>query len=166
VVIHLSEREKVAQEAEQDLEGLKKAELMRERTGEIFHGLITGVQSYGLFVEIEELLVEDWFTSVLSKMTGTSTDRVSKPLWGARTASSTVWAIALRFRSRAWTTTVSKSTCWQSAAAAKPPKTCLKIWLRKTAATQTLLKSREDLMSEDETDEQITSEAEFDELPE
>lgn len=58
VVVHLGEREKIAQEAEQDLEGLKKAELMRERTGEIFHGLITGVQSYGLFVEIEELLVE------------------------------------------------------------------------------------------------------------
>ncbi len=58
IVIHLSEREKVALEAENDLEGLKKAELMRERTGEIFHGLITGVQSYGLFVEIEELLVE------------------------------------------------------------------------------------------------------------
>ncbi|MBM0740477.1 VacB/RNase II family 3'-5' exoribonuclease [Phormidium sp. CLA17] len=58
VVIHLTERERIAQEAEQDLEGLKKAELMRERTGEIFHGLITGVQSYGLFVEIEELLVE------------------------------------------------------------------------------------------------------------
>jgi ribonuclease R len=58
VVVHLTERERVAQEAEQDLEGLKKAELMRERTGEIFHGLITGVQSYGLFVEIEELLVE------------------------------------------------------------------------------------------------------------
>lgn len=58
VVVHLSEREKIAQEAENDLEGLKKAELMRERTGEIFHGLITGVQSYGLFVEIEELLVE------------------------------------------------------------------------------------------------------------
>jgi ribonuclease R len=58
VVVHLTEREKLAQEAEQDLEGLKKAELMKERTGEIFHGLITGVQSYGLFVEIEELLVE------------------------------------------------------------------------------------------------------------
>ncbi len=58
IVVHLTERERVAQEAEQDLEGLKKAELMRERTGEIFHGLITGVQSYGLFVEIEELLVE------------------------------------------------------------------------------------------------------------
>ncbi|NDJ16664.1 ribonuclease R family protein [Myxacorys almedinensis] len=58
VVIHLTEREKLAQDAENDLEGLKKAELMKERTGEIFHGLITGVQSYGLFVEIEELLVE------------------------------------------------------------------------------------------------------------
>jgi ribonuclease R len=58
IVVHLSDREKVAQEAEDDLEGLKKAELMRERTGEIFHGLITGVQSYGVFVEIEELLVE------------------------------------------------------------------------------------------------------------
>ncbi|MCY7321680.1 MAG: S1 RNA-binding domain-containing protein, partial [Phormidesmis sp. CAN_BIN36] len=54
----LSEREKLAQDAENDLEGLKKAELMKERTGEVFHGLITGVQSYGLFVEIEELLVE------------------------------------------------------------------------------------------------------------
>jgi len=58
IVVHLTEREKLAYEAEQDLEGLKKAELMKERTGEIFHGLITGVQSYGLFVEIEELLVE------------------------------------------------------------------------------------------------------------
>lgn len=58
IVVHLTEREKLSQEAEQDLEGLKKAELMKERTGEIFHGLITGVQSYGLFVEIEELLVE------------------------------------------------------------------------------------------------------------
>ena len=42
VVSHLSEREKVAQDAENDLEGLKKAELMRERTGEVFHGVITG----------------------------------------------------------------------------------------------------------------------------
>lgn len=58
IVVHLTERERIAQEAEQDLEGLKKAALMRERTGEVFHGLITGVQSYGLFVEIEELLVE------------------------------------------------------------------------------------------------------------
>ncbi|HEY9646788.1 MAG TPA: ribonuclease R family protein [Chroococcidiopsis sp.] len=58
VAVYLTEREKLAQEAESDLEGLKKAEFMQQHTGEVFHGLITGVQSYGFFVEIEELLVE------------------------------------------------------------------------------------------------------------
>ena len=54
----LNDREKLAGDAEKDLEGLKKAEKMKERTGQIFQGLITGVQSYGFFVEIEDLLVE------------------------------------------------------------------------------------------------------------
>lgn len=54
----LNDREKQAEEAERDLAGLKKAEQMKERTGKIFEGLITGVQSYGFFVEIEDLLVE------------------------------------------------------------------------------------------------------------
>lgn len=58
LAIHLSEREKLVLEAEEDLMGLKKAEFMKAHTGEIFHGLITGVQSYGFFVEIEDLLVE------------------------------------------------------------------------------------------------------------
>lgn len=58
IVVHLTEQEKLAQEAESDLEGLKKAEFMQQHTGKVFHGLITGVQSYGFFVEIEELLVE------------------------------------------------------------------------------------------------------------
>lgn len=58
IAVYLTEREKLAQEAEADLEGLKKAEFMQQHTGEVFHGLITGVQSYGFFVEIEELLVE------------------------------------------------------------------------------------------------------------
>ena len=54
----LNDREKQAEDAESDLTGLKKAEQMKERTGKIFEGLITGVQSYGFFVEIEDLLVE------------------------------------------------------------------------------------------------------------
>ena len=54
----LNDREKRAEDAERDLTGLKKAEQMKERTGKIFEGLITGVQSYGFFVEIEDLLVE------------------------------------------------------------------------------------------------------------
>ena len=58
LTITLTERERLAQDAESDLEGLKKAEFMKAHTGEVFHGLITGVQSYGFFVEIEELLVE------------------------------------------------------------------------------------------------------------
>jgi ribonuclease R len=58
VISHLNERSKLADDAERDLEGLQKAEKMKERTGKIFEGLITGVQSYGFFVEIEDLLVE------------------------------------------------------------------------------------------------------------
>lgn len=58
LVPHLNDREKLTADAEIDLQGLKKAEQMKERTGDVFSGLITGVQSYGFFVEIEDLLVE------------------------------------------------------------------------------------------------------------
>lgn len=58
LVPHLNDREKMTNDAEIDLQGLKKAEQMKERTGDVFSGLITGVQSYGFFVEIEDLLVE------------------------------------------------------------------------------------------------------------
>jgi ribonuclease R len=57
-ITHLNDRTKIAQDAENDLAGLQKAEKMKARTGEIFQGLITGVQSYGFFVEIEDSLVE------------------------------------------------------------------------------------------------------------
>ncbi len=58
IIAHLNDRTKIAQDAENDLAGLQKAEKMKARTGEIFQGLITGVQSYGFFVEIEDSLVE------------------------------------------------------------------------------------------------------------
>jgi ribonuclease R len=58
LVPHLNDRDKLTADAEVDLQGLKKAEQMKERTGDVFSGLITGVQSYGFFVEIEDLLVE------------------------------------------------------------------------------------------------------------
>jgi ribonuclease R len=57
-IAHLNDRTKIAQDAENDFAGLQKAEKMKARTGEIFQGLITGVQSYGFFVEIEDSLVE------------------------------------------------------------------------------------------------------------
>ena len=58
LISHLNEREKIAEDAEKDLQGLKKAEKMKDCTGKIFSGLITGVQSYGFFVQIEDTLVE------------------------------------------------------------------------------------------------------------
>ncbi|AMA09249.1 MULTISPECIES: ribonuclease R family protein [unclassified Picosynechococcus] len=58
LILQLNDQEKVADDAEKDLQGLQKAEKMKAHTGHTFKGLITGVQSYGFFVEIEDLLVE------------------------------------------------------------------------------------------------------------
>ncbi len=84
VIVQINDREKEVQEAEADLAGLQKAQLMKQRIGQVFQGVITGVQSYGFFVEIEvpaaevessgnpgvPLRVEGLYTSVLSKMIG------------------------------------------------------------------------------------------------
>jgi ribonuclease R len=48
-----SRRERTAEAAERAVEDLKKAEYMREHIGEVFSGNISGVASYGLFVELE-----------------------------------------------------------------------------------------------------------------
>lgn len=53
IIVQLNDREKEVQEAEADLAGLQRASLMKQRIGEVFTGVITGVQSYGFFVEIE-----------------------------------------------------------------------------------------------------------------
>jgi ribonuclease R len=45
-------------EAERDVVDLKKAEFMRDKVGEQYDGLISGVTSFGLFVELEEYFVE------------------------------------------------------------------------------------------------------------
>ncbi|MBW4633891.1 MAG: ribonuclease R [Iphinoe sp. HA4291-MV1] len=53
VIVQINDREKEVQEAETDLVGLQRASIMKQRIGEVFTGVITGVQSYGFFVEIE-----------------------------------------------------------------------------------------------------------------
>jgi ribonuclease R len=50
---HTSERERVAVEAERETDDLKKAEYMMDKVGEEFEGLISGVTSFGMFVELE-----------------------------------------------------------------------------------------------------------------
>jgi ribonuclease R len=55
---HLSEMERRASEAERELTEWKKVRYMAGRLGETFRGYVTGVQAFGLFVELEEIYVQ------------------------------------------------------------------------------------------------------------
>ncbi|MCG6927181.1 MAG: ribonuclease R [Acidobacteria bacterium] len=55
---HLSEAEQRATEAERELIEWKKVRFMAEKVGETFSGYVTGVQAFGLFVELEEVYVQ------------------------------------------------------------------------------------------------------------
>ena len=48
-----SEREKIAQTVERDSEEMKKAEYMEDKIGEEYNGIVSGVTSFGMFVELE-----------------------------------------------------------------------------------------------------------------
>lgn len=55
---HLSEMERRAAEAERELVEWKKVRFMADKLGEDFTGYVTGAQSFGLFVELEEVYVQ------------------------------------------------------------------------------------------------------------
>lgn len=50
---HSSQNEVKAAEAERDSDDLKKSEYMKEKLGEVFTGKVSGVTSFGVFVELE-----------------------------------------------------------------------------------------------------------------
>ena len=50
---HCSKREMDAQNCERDVDKMKKAEYMMDHIGEIYEGIISGVQEFGIFVELE-----------------------------------------------------------------------------------------------------------------
>ena len=49
---HCSIREQDAEKCERDVDDMKKAEYMEDHIGEIFEGVISGVQEFGMFVEL------------------------------------------------------------------------------------------------------------------
>ncbi|WP_373229010.1 ribonuclease R [Cohnella sp.] len=53
IALQSSERERLAVDAERDTEKLKKAEFMLDKIGEEFTGMINGVTSFGMFIELE-----------------------------------------------------------------------------------------------------------------
>lgn len=55
---HLSEMERRAAEAERELIEWKKVRFMADKVGDVFAGYITGVQAFGLFVELVDVYVQ------------------------------------------------------------------------------------------------------------
>ncbi|MBP1744721.1 MAG: ribonuclease [Firmicutes bacterium] len=51
-----SEMERVAQEAEREVDDLKKAEYMSERIGQEYEGIISSVTNFGMFVELDNTI--------------------------------------------------------------------------------------------------------------
>lgn len=49
---HISKKERSILEAEREVEKLKKAEFMKDKIGESYEGIISGVSNYGIFVEL------------------------------------------------------------------------------------------------------------------
>ena len=58
MALHLSEMERRATDAERELIEWKKVRFMADKLGETFTGYVTGVQAFGLFVELEEIYVQ------------------------------------------------------------------------------------------------------------
>jgi ribonuclease R len=55
---HLSNRERVAMEAEREILNRYRVRFMRDKIGEEFEGIISGVTAFGFFVELKEIFVE------------------------------------------------------------------------------------------------------------
>jgi ribonuclease R len=55
---HLSITERRADEASRDVEQWLKCEYMRDKVGETFNGVISGVAGFGIFIELTEVFVE------------------------------------------------------------------------------------------------------------
>lgn len=55
---HLSERERIAMEAEREMEDRVRVLFMKNRIGEVHEGIISHITSFGFFVELRDVFVE------------------------------------------------------------------------------------------------------------
>ena len=55
---HLSNRERVAMEAEREILDRYRVRFMKHRIGEEFEGVISGVTAFGFFAELKDIFVE------------------------------------------------------------------------------------------------------------
>jgi ribonuclease R len=55
---YLSQRERVAMEAEREILDRYRVRFMKEKLGEVFEGVISGVTAFGFFVELKDIFVE------------------------------------------------------------------------------------------------------------
>ncbi len=55
---HLSHRERVAMEAEREILNRYRVRFMKDKIGEEFEGIISGVKAFGFFVELKDIFVE------------------------------------------------------------------------------------------------------------
>ena len=55
---HLSNRERVAMEAEREILDRYRVRFMKDKIGEEFEGIVSGVAAFGFFVELEDIFVE------------------------------------------------------------------------------------------------------------
>jgi ribonuclease R len=58
IALWSSSRERLAMEAEREVVDLKKARFMADKVGEEFEGVISGVTTYGFFVQLSDVFVE------------------------------------------------------------------------------------------------------------
>ncbi len=67
IAVHTSSRERIAEEAEREIERIKKAQFMADKIGQEFAGTIISVNSRGLFVELTDHYVEGFvpFTALI-----------------------------------------------------------------------------------------------------
>jgi ribonuclease R len=63
MAVHCSQRERRAEEAERDVDERFRCAWMAKHVGEEFEGTVTGVTSFGLFVELNESKVSGWCIS-------------------------------------------------------------------------------------------------------